>query len=95
MPNHMHVVFRPLHDADDPYPSVTAIMQSLKGYTAYEANRLLSRTAQFWPRESHDHWVRNSDELRRIVEYVINNPVKAKLVDHWQDWSWTYSKCPL
>jgi len=94
MPNHMHVVFRPLRDADDRYPSVTAIMQSLKGYTAYEANRLLNRRAQFWQRESYDHWVRDEKELLRIISYVISNPVKAGLTEHWQDWPWTYCKYP-
>jgi len=95
MPNHIHIVFSPLPNSDDHYPSVTTIMQSLKAYTAREANKLLDRQGQFWQRESYDHWVRNSNELRRIVLYVINNPVKAKLVDHWQDWPWTYCKYPL
>lgn len=94
MPNHVHIVFSPLPDSDDRYPSVTAIMQSLKAYTAREANKLLDRQGQFWQRESYDHWVRNSDELRRIVRYVIDNPVKANLVNHWQDWPWTYCKYP-
>ena len=94
MPNHIHIVFGPLPDADDHYPSVTTIMQSLKAYTARQANKLLDRQGQFWQRESYDHWVRNSDELRRAVRYVIDNPVKAKLVDHWQDWPWTYCKYP-
>ena len=94
MPNHMHVVFRPLPDADNDTLSVTAIMQSLKGYTAYEANRLLDLRAQFWQRESYDHWVRDEKELLRIIRYVISNPVKAGLTDHWQNWPWTYCKHP-
>jgi REP element-mobilizing transposase RayT len=41
------------------YVPLHKITQSLKGYTAREANRLLGRTGQtFWQDESYDHWVR-------------------------------------
>ncbi|MBI1881838.1 MAG: hypothetical protein HYR94_26990 [Chloroflexi bacterium] len=39
--------------------------------------------------------VRDEAERQRIITYVLNNPVKANLVEHWQDWPWTYSKHPL
>ena len=94
MPNHVHVVFKPLPDTKNNILSVTTIMQSLKGYTAFTANRLLNRRAQFWQRESYDHWVRDEKELLRIIRYVISNPVKAGLTHHWQEWPWTYCKHP-
>ncbi len=62
----------------------------LKGSTARECNKLLKRTGAFWQHESYDHVVRNEDELRRIVEYVLNNPVKAGLVEVEEDWMWSY-----
>ena len=65
-------------------------MQSLKGYTARKANQLLGRSGAFWHHESYDHCVRNSNEWRRIVNYVLNNPVKAGLVDEWEKWRWSY-----
>ena len=94
MPNHVHVVLTPLPDRDSHYPSLTTIMQLIKGYTAREGNRLLGRHGQFWQHESHDHWVRDGDELQRVCMYVINNPVKAGMVDDWSDWPWTYCKHP-
>ncbi|NCF65975.1 MAG: hypothetical protein GWP61_08370 [Chloroflexi bacterium] len=36
------------------------------------------------------NFARDQDELRRIVKYVLNNPVAAGLVDEWQDWPWSY-----
>lgn len=65
-------------------------MQSLKGYTAHEANKILNRTGQFWEEESYDHEVRNDEELDRIVKYVLNNPVKAGLVKDWREWQWSW-----
>jgi putative DNA methylase len=64
-------------------------MHSLKSYTAHEANRLLSRTGSFWQDESYDHWVRDEDELGRIIDYIALNPVSAKLVAKPYEWFWS------
>jgi putative transposase len=104
MSNHVHVVFTPLLNEkslteikySNPLrykssePTLGEIMQSLKGYTAHEANKVLNRTGQFWEAESYDHEVRNGEELDRIVKYVLNNPVKAGLVKEWRDWQWNW-----
>jgi putative transposase len=74
------------------YQSLAAIMQSLKGYTAFRANQLLGREGQFWAHESYDHWIRDNDEWQRIVAYVLNNPLKAGYVKRWQDWQWNYRR---
>ncbi len=74
------------------YNSLSSIMQSLKGYTARKANRLLGRSGVFWQRESYDHVIRDASEWRRIITYVLNNPVKAGLVDTWEKWQWSYCR---
>jgi putative transposase len=74
---------------------VTKILQDLKKYTARESNVLLNRKGQFWQHESYDHVVRDEDDLRRIVEYVLNNPVKASLIDKPEDWKWSYVNTKL
>ncbi len=109
MSNHVHAVFTPhlnerslievrnqnrtsFRSSD---ATLGVIMKSLKGYTAREANKVLGRTGQFWQEESYDHEVRDGDEFRRIVRYVLNNPVKAGLVNHWSKWPWTYCRPDL
>jgi putative transposase len=67
-------------------------MHSLKGYTAYEGNRLLGRKGAFWEHESYDHYVRDEEELERIVAYVLSNPLKAGLVTDWKAWPWSYCR---
>ena len=72
------------------YNTLSSIMQSLKGYTARKANHILGRRGTFWQHESYDHCVRNPNEMQRIITYVLNNPVKAGLVDAWEKWQWSY-----
>jgi REP-associated tyrosine transposase len=73
-------------------PPLDVIMKSLKGYTAWECNRALGGKGTFWQPESYDHIVRDSEEFHRIVNYVLNNPVKAGLVKDWRDWKWNYQR---
>jgi putative DNA methylase len=38
--------------------------------------------------ESYDHWVRDDDELERVVDYIRANPVLAGLVQRPECWFW-------
>jgi len=72
--------------------SLSRILHSLKLYTAKQANLLLEREGRFWLHENYDHVVRDDGEFERIMKYVLFNPVKAKLVDSWEKWEWSYCK---
>jgi len=83
MANHVHVLLLPK-------VAPSRLLQSLKGYTVREANRALGRTGEpFWQAESYDHWVRDQQELEKIVTYIECNPVKAGLVGRTQDYRWS------
>ena len=89
MPTHGHILITPLQIGKT-YRALHVVLQTLKGYTALTANRLLGRKGAFWHGESYDHWVRDVDEHARIVHYIRQNPVKAGLVEKAEDWPWTY-----
>jgi putative transposase len=100
MSNHVHVIFEPLRKSDwqsdflgSKYHSdLHKIMQSLKRHTARQANVILGREGAFWQDESYDRVIRDQDEYIRTVNYVLENPVKAGLVSHWDEWQSTYCK---
>src|SRR5579859_2353986 len=69
------------------------IMRLLKGRTARPASCILGRCGEpFWRDESYDHWIRSTDELREIVAYVENRPVKAGLREFATDWPWSSAR---
>lgn len=76
-------------EAPDERSPLSAIMHSLKSYTANRANAVLDRSGQFWQHESYDHWVRDLDELERIVWYIQQNPVRAGLCTSPREWRWS------
>jgi REP element-mobilizing transposase RayT len=98
MPNHIHIIFKPiieqnpelLNNNDENYFIVTKIMKSLKMYTGKEANNILNRSGPFWKHESYDRVIRNNLELHILTEYILKNPVKAKLCNKIDDWPWSY-----
>jgi putative transposase len=95
MPNHVHMVIELVGRND--IPTYTAkplfrILQSLKRHTARKCNRALHRQGAFWQDESYDHVIRDEKELEQTIEYVLNNPVNAGLVQSWEQWPWAYVK---
>ena len=85
MPNHVHAVVWPM-----PGHTLSEILHSWKSYTSKEANKFLQRAGEtFWQSESFDHWVRDDAEHARLVAYVENNPVKARLCQSREDWQWS------
>ena len=53
-------------------------------------NEVLGRAGQpFWQDESFDHWVRSSDELEKLIEYVECNPKWAGLAQSAEKWPWS------
>jgi REP element-mobilizing transposase RayT len=87
MPNHVHAIWLPLRPMSE-------IMRVLKGRTGRLANRLLGRTGSpFWQDESFDHWIRY-EELDHLTDYVLDNPVKARLVKSRNDWPWSSISYP-
>ena len=81
MPNHVHMLPTPGENQE-----LSAILQSLKSYTANEANKLIGRSGQFWQTESFDRWIRDADHFAKVVTYIENNPVKARLCKRPEDW---------
>ena len=59
--------------------SLSSILQSWKGFSAREINRLLGRKGALWMDENFDHIVRSSEQLAHFQRYLAANPVKARL----------------
>lgn len=107
MSNHVHTIFRPLvsneiikqilltpDDCLGRIPALSKIMHSVKGRSARECNLILGRSGTFWEHESFDHVIRGG-RFHRTLRYVLNNPVKVGLVEHWEEYRWNYCRKEL
>lgn len=97
MPNHVHLAIDTAgYESDLPHRGPTAAYpltdtcKRIKGRTARLCNLALGRSGSFWHHESYDHLIRNQQEYERIIAYILNNPVKAGLVENWDDWKFSF-----
>lgn len=74
------------------YTQLDVIMKRIKGPTAIYSNRELKRSGQFWQRENYDIYIRNEKMMNNVIGYILENPVKAGLVDDWRDYPGNYYK---
>ena len=89
MPNHIHGIII-LMDMDDvgagfkPAPTdltkyypLSEIVRAFKTFSARHVNELrITPGIPVWQRNYHEHIVRNENELNRIREYIMNNPLR-------------------
>jgi len=81
MPNHVHVLFKLASDS-----SLGVVIRSWKGGSAIEINRLLDKTGHLWMADYFDRFIRDLEHFHNCRAYIRNNPVKAGLCAHPEDW---------
>lgn len=84
MSNHVHLMM-----ALKPEQHLSTLMQLVKGATSHQCNRILERSGKFWQTDRYDRVLRRN-ECEPTIHYILNNPVRAGLVNNWRDYRWTY-----
>ncbi len=74
MPNHVHVLVGVAGRGE-----MKQVCRAWKNFTAVQINRALGRHGQLWQWESFDHLVRGPASLEKFRDYILKNPVKARL----------------
>ena len=74
MPNHVHALVIPLNGH-----ALAEITHTWKSFTANRINAAVGRTGRLWQDESFDMIVRSSGHLRKVAEYIRDNPKAARL----------------
>ena len=69
------------------------MLQNWKSITAVGANRVLSRNGSFWQREYWDTFMRDTDQEKKAIRYIENNPVKAGLCGTPEQWAFSSARC--
>jgi REP element-mobilizing transposase RayT len=86
MSNHVHLLIRALKREEGEYYLIADLVRAIKRYTAYEINKILRINCQFWDDFYFDRIIRNERNYNAVVEYILNNPVKAGLVNKAKQW---------
>ena len=91
MSNHFHWILSVFEKDENGKPVyLEDILHSIKLFSARRINENEMNEGQFWIHESFETTIRNNIHFINVVNYVINNPVSAGLIDNWQSWPGTF-----
>ncbi|MEK6649934.1 MAG: transposase [Bacteroidota bacterium] len=80
MPEHLHVILRGTEDTSDAYCAMKMFKQKSGFWLAHRT------PAIWWQKDFYDHILRSEEKLEIHVRYILENPLRAGLVDRWQDY---------
>jgi REP element-mobilizing transposase RayT len=94
MDTHAHVILQPTEQPVGAYPGLARIMHGIKSYSANQIQRKLNVTGKIWLDENYDRIIRDEEELAEKVAYIVNNPIKAGIVERPEDYKWLWFDVP-
>jgi REP element-mobilizing transposase RayT len=81
MPNHLHWLFELKHGQ-----TLSQIVATVKGRSAFRISRRFSHVSNVWQAGFQDRALRSIESVEGAAEYVVNNPVRAGLVNRASDY---------
>ena len=83
MPSHLHVLLIGKSDMADLRKAVKMFKQKTGYYFKREYRRSL------WQKSFYDHVLRKDEDIEKVVRYILENPVRAGLVENF--WEYKFS----
>jgi len=78
MPDHVHLVL----GGNNSNSNVKKCLEMFKQKTGFYLSKK-SKTFR-WQKDYYDHILRSEENLEVHLKYILNNPVRAGLVDYWK-----------
>jgi len=85
MPDHIHLLLAPVKE------NLIDLIGRWKSYTTHLI-QVQGRIGKLWQRSFYDHGLRKDEDLMRVAEYIVSNPVRKNLVENWRDYSYSWHK---
>jgi REP element-mobilizing transposase RayT len=85
MPSHCHIILEGVEDRAD---ALTA-MKRFKQKSGYWFSK--HETEIKWQKDFYDHIIRTGENMRKQIEYILNNPVRNGLVEDWKNYPYVGS----
>jgi REP element-mobilizing transposase RayT len=89
MPDHVHVALTPNGDGAGTF-SIPEITQETKSVSAHRINRQTGHVGRVWQEESFDRALRHEEDLTEKIVYMLNNPVRAGIVETPNAYLWIW-----
>ena len=80
MPEHCHLLLQGKHES----AQVLTVMKSFKQKTGFWLSQ--NRPRIKWQKDFYDHILVGEEEISKHIRYILENPVRKGIVQHWKDY---------
>ena len=77
MPDHVHMIIRPLKSESQAWYQLSDLLHSIKSFSAHEINKHRKDSGSLWQDESFDRIIRDEQEYEEKAKYIFENAFKA------------------
>ena len=85
MPDHVHLLMTPLSE------NLIDLISKWKGYATHLVwNK--GYEGKVWQRSFYDHALRKDEDVKRVAEYIVCNPVRKGLVQDWSSYPYSWHR---
>ena len=85
MPDHVHLLLAPIGE------NLIDLIGKWKSYTTHLI-KLQEKISKLWQRSFYDHGLRKDEDLIKVAEYIVSNPVRKCLVEGWETYPFAWHK---
>lgn len=83
MPDHLHLFVQLGAEV-----TLSRWMKGLKAALGQALTKSAAIAPPIWQEGFFDHLIRHGESYEEKWYYVRENPVRAQLIEHWEDWPW-------
>ena len=85
MPDHLHLQISPAEGN---------LVDQINGWKSYTTSLLQKNGLHgpCWQRRFYDHALRKEEDIKKVVDYMVNNPVRAGLAEKWKEYPFSWHK---
>ncbi|MBI5327155.1 MAG: transposase [Deltaproteobacteria bacterium] len=80
MPDHCHLLIQ----GNDHNSDLLRFMKHFKQRSGFWFSKNIPGIK--WQKDFYDHILRNDEDIKKQVYYILENPVRKRLVDTWKDY---------
>ncbi|MFZ1322279.1 MAG: hypothetical protein WAT71_12055 [Ignavibacteria bacterium] len=80
MPEYLHLVLEGKNEDSNVINAVNMFKQKTGFWICNNSIQIK------WQKDYHDHIIRNNEDLKNHIDYILCNPVRAKIYESWQEY---------